>query len=111
MTHHGSATTTRRRGTDEASSQYPSRSEGSASETTTSPRGAAERHPDQQSMIVLEEVSKTYPRHATPAVAQLDLAVPRGSIVMIVEPSGCGKTTTLKMMTGLHRNLMPTGTS
>jgi osmoprotectant transport system ATP-binding protein len=52
-------------------------------------------------MIVLEGVSKTYPGQRTPAVAELDLAVPRGSIVMLVGPSGCGKTTTLKMMNRL----------
>ncbi|MGH3844746.1 MAG: ABC transporter ATP-binding protein [Pseudonocardiaceae bacterium] len=52
-------------------------------------------------MIVLEGVSKTYPGQSAPAVAELDLAVPRGSIVMLVGPSGCGKTTTLKMMNRL----------
>src|SRR5689334_5327599 len=52
-------------------------------------------------MIVLEGVGKTYPGQQTPAVVDLDLAVPRGSIVMLVGPSGCGKTTTLKMMNRL----------
>lgn len=71
------------------------------SETTTNPHGIAEGHPDQRPMIVLEGVSKTYPGQTIPAVAELDLAVPRGSIVMLVGPSGCGKTTTLKMMNRL----------
>lgn len=53
------------------------------------------------SMIVLEGVGKTYPGQREPAVADLDLAVPRGSIVMFVGPSGCGKTTTLKMVNRL----------
>jgi osmoprotectant transport system ATP-binding protein len=71
------------------------------SEATTNRRDVAEGHPDQRPMIVLEGVSKTYPGQRTPAVAELDLAVPRGSIVMLVGPSGCGKTTTLKMMNRL----------
>jgi osmoprotectant transport system ATP-binding protein len=74
-------------------------------ETTTSPRDAAEHHPDQQPMIVLERVGKTYPGQSTPAVAKLDFAVPRGSIGMLIGPSGCGKTTTLKMM---NRLIQPT---
>ncbi len=71
------------------------------SRATTNPGGSADRPPDQQPMIVLEGVSKTYPGHLTPAVAEVDLAVARGSIVMLVGPSGCGKTTTLKMMNRL----------
>jgi osmoprotectant transport system ATP-binding protein len=69
-------------------------------ETTTSLHGVAEDAVEQP-MIVLEGVGKTYPGQHTPAVVDLDLAVPRGSIVMLVGPSGCGKTTTLKMMNRL----------
>ncbi len=67
----------------------------------TSSHDVAQRCPDEQPMIVLEGVSKTYPGQRAPAVAELDLAVPRGSIVMLIGPSGCGKTTTLKMMNRL----------
>jgi osmoprotectant transport system ATP-binding protein len=67
---------------------------------TTSLRGVA-KDAVGQPMIVLEGVGKTYPGQQTPAVVDLDLAVPRGSIVMLVGPSGCGKTTTLKMMNRL----------
>ena len=52
-------------------------------------------------MIALEAISKTSPGQSAPAVRELDLAVPRGTIVMLVGPSGCGKTTTLKMMNRL----------
>jgi osmoprotectant transport system ATP-binding protein len=71
------------------------------SEATTNPHGVTGGHADQRPMIVLEAVSKTYPGQPVPAVAELDLAVPRGSIVMLVGPSGCGKTTTLKMINRL----------
>ncbi|HET9255308.1 MAG TPA: ATP-binding cassette domain-containing protein [Pseudonocardiaceae bacterium] len=52
-------------------------------------------------MIVLEGVSKTYPKQSRPAVAELNLIVPEGAIVMLIGPSGSGKTTTLKMMNRL----------
>jgi osmoprotectant transport system ATP-binding protein len=51
-------------------------------------------------MITLEGVGKTYP-DGTVAVHDLDLAVPRGSVVCLVGPSGCGKSTTLKMVNRL----------
>jgi len=51
-------------------------------------------------MIRLSGVGKTYP-DGTVAVAQLDLDVPRGSLVTLVGPSGCGKSTTLKMVNRL----------
>ena len=36
-------------------------------------------------------------------ISELDLEVPRGSIVGLIGPSGCGKTTTVRLMTGLLR--------
>jgi osmoprotectant transport system ATP-binding protein len=54
----------------------------------------------------LEHLTKTYPGAARPAVAELDLAVPRGELIALVGPSGCGKTTTLKM---INRLVEPTG--
>jgi osmoprotectant transport system ATP-binding protein len=59
------------------------------------------RRTGQRPMIVLDGVSKTYPKQRNPAVAQLTLDVPEGAIVMLIGPSGCGKTTTLKMMNRL----------
>ena len=68
----------------------------SVQSVTDPARGAGQRP-----MIVLEGVSKTYPKQSRPAVAELDLVVPEGAIVMLIGPSGCGKTTTLKMMNRL----------
>ncbi len=54
----------------------------------------------QDPMIRLDRVSKRY-ADGTVAVEELDLAVPRGSLVVLVGPSGCGKTTTMKMVNRL----------
>lgn len=51
-------------------------------------------------MIRLEGVGKTYP-DGTVAVQELDLEVPRGTLVTLVGPSGCGKSTTLRMVNRL----------
>jgi osmoprotectant transport system ATP-binding protein len=51
-------------------------------------------------MIRLDGVGKTYP-DGTVAVHDLDLDVPKGSVVCLVGPSGCGKSTTLKMVNRL----------
>ena len=56
--------------------------------------------PSEQPMIRLAGVGKTYP-DGTVAVHELDLDVPRGSLVCLVGPSGCGKSTTLKMVNRL----------
>jgi osmoprotectant transport system ATP-binding protein len=70
------------------------------SEAVRSVAGSAHRA-GRRPMIVLEGVSKTYPRQSRPAVAELDLVVPQGAMVMLIGPSGCGKTTILKMMNRL----------
>jgi osmoprotectant transport system ATP-binding protein len=51
-------------------------------------------------MIRLEGVGKTYD-DGTVAVQSLDLAVPAGALVCLVGPSGCGTSTTLKMVNRL----------
>ena len=51
-------------------------------------------------MIELAGVGKTY-ADGTVAMQDLDLSVPRGSVVCLVGPSGCGKSTTLKMVNRL----------
>lgn len=58
------------------------------------------------SMIRLENVTKTFPASTRPAVTSLSLDVGRGEFVTLVGPSGCGKTTTLKM---INRIIEPTG--
>jgi len=52
-------------------------------------------------MISLRGVSKQYPDAVTPAVDALDLTVREGELLVLLGESGCGKTTTLKMINRL----------
>jgi len=52
-------------------------------------------------MISLRGVSKRYPDTASPAVDKLDLEVEEGELLVLLGESGCGKTTTLKMINRL----------
>ncbi len=52
-------------------------------------------------MIRLDRVSKHYPGQAVPAVAELSLDVREGEIVVLLGSSGCGKTTTLRLINRL----------
>lgn len=56
-------------------------------------------------MIVLEGVSKSYDGGATYTVRDVSLRVPRGQLLVLLGGSGCGKTTTLKM---INRLIEPT---
>jgi putative spermidine/putrescine transport system ATP-binding protein len=51
-------------------------------------------------MIVLEQVSKTYDTGQF-AVSEVSLRVPAGQLLVLLGGSGCGKTTTLKMVNRL----------
>lgn len=51
-----------------------------------------------ESHVIIKQLTKYYPGQQKPAVGALDLEIPRGEIVMLVGSSGCGKTTTLKMI-------------
>ncbi len=51
--------------------------------------------------VVLEGVSKAFGQ--TPAVQDVDLTVPHGSFVVILGPTGAGKTTTLRLIAGLEK--------
>lgn len=51
-------------------------------------------------MIVLEQVSKTYDTGQV-AVCNVSLQVPTGQLLVLLGGSGCGKTTTLKMINRL----------
>ncbi len=50
-------------------------------------------------IVEIENVTKTFGR--TAAVADLSLIVPKGSIYGFIGPNGSGKTTTLRMITGI----------
>jgi osmoprotectant transport system ATP-binding protein len=57
-------------------------------------------------LIHLDNVSKTYPGTEIPAVKELDLDIRRGEILVLVGPSGCGKSTTLRL---INRMIEPSG--
>ena len=55
--------------------------------------------------ISLQDVTKSYPGQAVPAVDHLSMDIAAGEIVVLVGPSGCGKTTSMKM---INRLIEPT---
>lgn len=54
------------------------------------------------STIVVEQLSKQFPREPRPAVNQVSFTVEDGAFVVLLGPSGCGKTTLLKMINRLY---------
>ena len=57
---------------------------------------------DDQSLVVLEEVTKRYSPRFPPAISRLSLTLKRGEILALLGPSGCGKTTTLRLIAGFE---------
>ncbi|MEU4347478.1 ATP-binding cassette domain-containing protein [Streptomyces sp. NPDC023838] len=52
-------------------------------------------------MIHFDEVSVTYEGQASPTIQQVQLAVPEGELVLLIGPSGVGKSTLLGTVSGL----------
>ncbi len=57
---------------------------------------------DNQSLVVLKEVSKQYSPRFSPAISRLTLTLNRGEILALLGPSGCGKTTALRLIAGFE---------
>jgi osmoprotectant transport system ATP-binding protein len=54
------------------------------------------------SAIVVEKITKQFPREQRPAVADASFTAEEGAFVVLLGPSGCGKTTLLKMINRLY---------
>jgi multiple sugar transport system ATP-binding protein len=55
---------------------------------------------EQMSAVTLRNVTKIYPTGVT-AVDSFDLTVPDGEIMVLLGPTGCGKSTVLRLIAGL----------
>jgi putative ABC transport system ATP-binding protein len=55
----------------------------------------------QDTLVMLEDVVKTYEMGAVTALNHTDLTLKRGEFVAILGPSGCGKTTLLNLLGGI----------
>ncbi|MFC3749572.1 ABC transporter ATP-binding protein [Paenibacillus sp. GCM10012306] len=52
--------------------------------------------------IVFDQVTKSFPKAAKPAIYETNVRIEEGSFVTILGASGCGKTTLLKMINRIH---------
>lgn len=50
--------------------------------------------------VTFDKASRIYPGQARPAVDKLDLHVANGEFLVLVGPTGCGKSTSLRMLAG-----------
>lgn len=55
------------------------------------------------SYIELKSVSMTYDGAAKPCINEMNICIEKGEIIVILGSSGCGKTTTLKLICGLEQ--------
>src|SRR6476620_631797 len=52
--------------------------------------------------VTFDQVQRWYPGNAKPTVPGLDLEIGDGEFMVLVGPSGCCKSTTLRMLAGLE---------
>jgi ABC-2 type transport system ATP-binding protein len=74
---------------------------GAAATTRNQPTGDEPAHStlvDENLMVVMRGVSRAFDHRRV--VSEIDLTVPHGTILGIIGPSGAGKTTTIRMLTG-----------
>ncbi|MEV6399714.1 ABC transporter ATP-binding protein [Streptomyces sp. NPDC051907] len=64
------------------------------------PQGGA-NVPDRLSAVVLDKVGYRYPDRDEPALDEVSLSVPMGSVIAVVGENGSGKSTLMKILAGL----------
>ena len=52
-------------------------------------------------MVEIEDLSYWYPGRETPALEGIDLAIDEGEFILLTGPTGCGKTTLMRLFNGL----------
>ncbi|HXU85529.1 MAG TPA: ABC transporter ATP-binding protein [Verrucomicrobiae bacterium] len=67
-------------------------------ETGLSSRPAATPGPDRDLIVSMQDVSRKF--DGREVLSGINLTVPRGTILGVIGPSGAGKTTTIRMLTG-----------
>ena len=54
------------------------------------------------SLLCVHHITKTFPGHRSPVIADVTFCVKPGEVFALVGPSGCGKTTTLRTVMGFE---------
>ncbi|MBE9051334.1 ABC transporter ATP-binding protein [Nostocales cyanobacterium LEGE 11386] len=57
----------------------------------------------QQAIVHLQNVTKQFSAHASPAVDNVSFTLQQGDVLGLLGPSGCGKTTLLRLIAGFER--------